>query len=160
GQPVALAPKVFDTLTILVRNSGQLVSKDDFMKQLWSGVFVEEVALAQNISQLRKALSDTEGMHIIQTVPKRSYRFTLPVRLVEDAPETKETKERPQQEPARPAPRRTNVSMKRALFVLAGLAIFLAATLSFQWITQPSELRLLRTTAITTSGRAEPWGGI
>ena len=161
GQQVALAPKVFDTLVILVRNAGQLVSKDDFMKQLWPGVFVEEVALAQNISQLRKALGDsTEGMQIIQTVPKRGYRFTLPVRLVDDSPAAEEKHGRPQEETARPASRRTNTPLKRAIFVLGGLAIFLAATLSFQWITQPSELRLLRTTAITTSGRAEPWGGI
>src|SRR5215467_9074638 len=86
GQPVALAPKVFDTLVILVQNAGQLITKDDFIKQLWPGVFVEEVALAQNISQLRKALGgNAEDVQIIQTVPKRGYRFTLPVRVLDAA---------------------------------------------------------------------------
>src|SRR5262249_54148528 len=53
-----------------------------------------------------------------------------------------------------------NASVKRAIFVVSGLVLFLLVTLSFQWITQPSEPRLLRMTAITSSGRAEPWGGI
>jgi len=158
GQPVPLAPKVFDTLVILVRNAGQLITKDDFIKQLWPGVFVEEVALAQNISQLRKALGGSaDDVQIIQTVPKRGYRFTLPVRVMDTALKGEATS----QETPPEAPEHRSVGpMKRMIFVVAGLIIFLAATLSFQWITHPSEPRLLRTTAITTSGRAEPWGGI
>ena len=58
GQPVALPPKVFDTLLILLNSDGRLIDKNDFMGQLWPEVFVEDVALAQNISQLRKALRD------------------------------------------------------------------------------------------------------
>jgi DNA-binding winged helix-turn-helix (wHTH) protein/Tol biopolymer transport system component len=157
GKQVALAPKVFDTLVILVQNAGQLITKDDFMKLLWPGVFVEEVALAQNISQLRKALGGN-GEDIIQTVPKRGYRFTLPVRVLDAA---RKTEEAPSQERlAKPPEPRAAGPLKRMAFVVAGLFIFLAATLSFQWITHPSEPRLLQTTAITSSGRAEPWGGI
>jgi len=159
GQPVSLAPKVFDTLVILVQNAGQLITKDDFIKQLWPGVFVEEVALAQNISQLRRALGgNADDVQVIQTVPKRGYRFTLPVRVLDTPPTGKEA---PSQEtPAEPPDRCAAGPLKRMAFVVAGLGIFLAATLSFQWITAPSEPRLLRTTAITSSGRAEPWGGI
>jgi len=44
---------------------------------------VEEVALAHNISQLRKALRDTtEQPRLIETVPKRGYRFIAAVRQV------------------------------------------------------------------------------
>lgn len=162
GQAVNLAPKVFDTLVILAENAGQLITKDDFMRQLWPGVFVEEVALAQNISQLRKALGDSpDGAKIIQTVPKRGYRFVLPVRVRQDSPEAQETPEPPHAIAAgAPTTRQANPSIKRAIFVAAGLILFLVATLSFQWITHPSEPRLLRMTAITASGGAEPWGGI
>src|SRR5215469_13222737 len=74
GRPVLLTPKVFETLLILVQSQGRLIEKDDFMRHLWPGVFVEEVALAQNISQLRKALGDGKnGTRIIQTVHKRGY---------------------------------------------------------------------------------------
>src|SRR5271166_5304026 len=83
GRSVALAPKVFETLLVLLNSDGRLVDKNDFMGQLWPEVFVEDGALAHNISQLRKALSDGEnGTQMIQTVPKRGYRFAVPVRRV------------------------------------------------------------------------------
>jgi TolB-like protein/DNA-binding winged helix-turn-helix (wHTH) protein/Flp pilus assembly protein TadD len=80
GQPVALTPKVFDTLVLLVENAGRLVTKDEFMKQVWADAFVEEATLAQTVSQLRKALGHSE---IIETVPKKGYRFLGPVKLVD-----------------------------------------------------------------------------
>jgi DNA-binding winged helix-turn-helix (wHTH) protein len=80
GQPVLLTPKVLDALILLVENAGHLVEKDEFMKRLWPDSFVGDDALAQNISLLRKALSDSNGApDYIATVPKRGYRFTLAV---------------------------------------------------------------------------------
>lgn len=80
GQPVSLTPKVLDALILLVENAGHLVEKDEFMKRLWPDSFVGDDALAQNISLLRKALSDNDGtLDCIATVPKRGYRFTLAV---------------------------------------------------------------------------------
>jgi eukaryotic-like serine/threonine-protein kinase len=85
GQPVALTPKVFETLLILLKSEGRLIDKDDFIRQLWPGVFVEDVALAKNISYLRRALGDGKnGVDLIQTVPKRGYRFGAPVRKVSE----------------------------------------------------------------------------
>jgi len=72
GEPIALTPKVFDTLVLLVQNAGRLITKDEFMSQVWADAFVEDATLAQSISQLRKALGDSE---IIETVPKKGYRF-------------------------------------------------------------------------------------
>jgi DNA-binding winged helix-turn-helix (wHTH) protein len=54
GSGVPLGPKVFDTLLVLVENAGRLVTKDEFMKRVWPDSFVEDLALTQNISQLRK----------------------------------------------------------------------------------------------------------
>jgi len=56
GKPVSLAPKAFDTLLLLVQNHGHLLEKDAFLKQVWPDSFVEEVALAHSISQVRKVL--------------------------------------------------------------------------------------------------------
>ena len=85
GEPVALTPKVFDTLVFLVENAGRLITKDEFMKQVWADAFVEEATLAQSISQLRKALGDTD---LIETVPKKGYRFLGTVKLVEATPQS------------------------------------------------------------------------
>ena len=78
---VALAPKTFDTLLLLVTNSGQVLKKDEMMKQLWPDTFVEEGTLAQYISLLRKALGDSAGW--IENHPRRGYRFTAPVEEIE-----------------------------------------------------------------------------
>src|SRR6266852_8645969 len=80
NQPVPLAPKAFETLVLLVENSGHLLTKEELMKRLWPETFVEEVNLAQNISAVRRALDDkTGGAQYIETVPKGGYRFVGPV---------------------------------------------------------------------------------
>lgn len=83
NQPVAITPKVFETLLILVRHSREVVSKDELLKGVWPDAFVEESNLSQNIFVLRKALGDTaEDRHYIATIPGRGYRFVAEVRTV------------------------------------------------------------------------------
>jgi len=80
GKAVPLAPKVFDTLSILVENSGHILEKDELMTKLWPNTFVEESSLSQNIFQLRKVLAeDTPDLQYIETIPKRGYRFSADV---------------------------------------------------------------------------------
>jgi DNA-binding winged helix-turn-helix (wHTH) protein/tetratricopeptide (TPR) repeat protein len=81
---VALSPKAFDTLLVLVRNSRRIVEKDELLKSVWPGTFVEEATLAQNIHTVRQALGGNEGEQYIQTVPKRGYRFVAKVTEVKD----------------------------------------------------------------------------
>lgn len=83
GRMTPLPPKVFDTLLVLVENSGRVVSKDELMQSLWPDTFVEESNLTQNISQLRRALGDgTADAQYIETIPKRGYRFIASVQLL------------------------------------------------------------------------------
>jgi DNA-binding winged helix-turn-helix (wHTH) protein/Flp pilus assembly protein TadD len=79
-QPVPLTPKAFDLLVVLVRRSGHLVTKDDLLREVWPGTFVEEVNLTVHISGLRKALDrGGKGSAMIETVPTHGYRFVAPV---------------------------------------------------------------------------------
>lgn len=83
--PVPLTPKVFDTLVVLVLNSGHVVSKDDLMREIWPDTNVEEANLTQNVFTLRKVLDPHhQGSSYIETVPKRGYRFIANVRKVLD----------------------------------------------------------------------------
>ena len=85
GKSVSLAPKAFEVLLVLVENAGRLVDKDDLMKRLWPGTFVEEANVAKHVSLLRRILSEaTNGREYIETVPKRGYRFVAEVREVEE----------------------------------------------------------------------------
>ncbi|MBI3650879.1 MAG: tetratricopeptide repeat protein [Acidobacteria bacterium] len=86
-QPLALAPKVFDTLLILVENHGHIVEREALMNRVWADSFVEEGNLTYTISILRKILAATpEGANCIETVPKRGYRFKALVQKIEDRP--------------------------------------------------------------------------
>jgi DNA-binding winged helix-turn-helix (wHTH) protein/TolB-like protein len=87
GAIVWLTPKAFDTLLALVENSGRVLSKDELMNRVWPDSFVEEANLAQNVSTLRKALGEnTDGIKYIETLPKRGYRFVIPVQKVATEP--------------------------------------------------------------------------
>jgi TolB-like protein/DNA-binding winged helix-turn-helix (wHTH) protein/Tfp pilus assembly protein PilF len=85
GEVVALTPKCFDILWKLVENRGHLVGKDELMKTIWPDSFVEEGNLTQNISLLRRALSESsEEPQYIETVPRHGYRFVAEVREVQE----------------------------------------------------------------------------
>ena len=76
GNPVPLPPKAFDLLVVLVERAGRLVTKDELLKAVWPGTFVEEANLPYTVSLLRKALGDDgEPYQFIETVSKRGYRF-------------------------------------------------------------------------------------
>src|SRR5262245_31650384 len=81
---VALTPKSFDTLLVLVENRGSVLSKEELMRLVWPDQFVEENNLAQNIHLIRKSLHDgTGGVKFIETIPKRGYRFVAQVEALE-----------------------------------------------------------------------------
>jgi TolB-like protein/Tfp pilus assembly protein PilF len=83
GRPVSLAPKVFETLLLLVERGGSVIGKSEMMSELWPDRYVEEANLTQNIFTLRKALGESESKdQYIETVPKRGYRFVMPVKEV------------------------------------------------------------------------------
>ena len=80
GKAIALKPKVFETLLVLIRNSGRVMDKDELMQQVWPDTVVEEVNLAHNISVLRKALGQKlDENRFIITVPGRGYGFVASV---------------------------------------------------------------------------------
>lgn len=83
GKPIALTPKVFDTLVLLVERAGHVVSKDELMKLLWPRGYVDESNLTKHIWLIRRALDDGEhDSRFIETVPKLGYRFVAPVATV------------------------------------------------------------------------------
>jgi pimeloyl-ACP methyl ester carboxylesterase len=85
GTDIPLRLKVFDTLCVLVENSGRLLTKDELLQAIWPGTVVEENNLNHNISVLRKALSEKlTGQTYIETVPRVGYRFAAAVQP--DAP--------------------------------------------------------------------------
>ncbi len=90
GKAVALFPRCFDALLLLVERRGELLDKDFLLQALWPDVVVDENSLAKVISELRRALGEgpREGGSIV-TIPRRGYRFVGEVavhRQVDRAP--------------------------------------------------------------------------
>ena len=84
GQPIALMPKAFDTLLLLVENRGRLLNKEELMRSIWPDAVVEGNSLNRSVSVLRKTLGESHGQaKYIETVPKHGYRFLAPVVEIE-----------------------------------------------------------------------------
>lgn len=85
GKPVAMTPKVFDTLLVFVQNSEKLLSKDELIRIIWEGSIVEQSNLSQNIFVLRKILGENPHEHrYLVTLPTRGYLFVAKVRKLYD----------------------------------------------------------------------------
>ncbi|MBX3277702.1 MAG: winged helix-turn-helix domain-containing protein [Acidobacteria bacterium] len=81
GVVLPLTPKAFDTLLLLVENSGHVLGRKQLLETLWPDAVVEENTLTQNIAAIRKALGEGQNsQRYIETVPKTGYRFVAPVR--------------------------------------------------------------------------------
>jgi DNA-binding winged helix-turn-helix (wHTH) protein/predicted Zn-dependent protease len=83
GQSGHLHEKAFQTLCILVRNGGRLVTKKELLDQVWPDSFVEENNLDKCIHAIRQALDERrEGEKYIETVRKHGYRFVRDVKRI------------------------------------------------------------------------------
>jgi Tol biopolymer transport system component/DNA-binding winged helix-turn-helix (wHTH) protein len=119
GLMVPLTPKVYETLVLLVKHQGSIVTKQTILETLWPDVFVEESNITFNITMLRKALGDTKRPSLyIETVPRRGYRFKTQVRELESdlAPP------KPVADVAAPLFER-----KRTVLFLSGVVLFILA---------------------------------
>ena len=81
-ETVALTPKAFEVLLLLVQHSGEIISKDQLMQAVWPDSFVEESNLTQTVFMLRKALGETADKRYILTAQGRGYKFVPEVREV------------------------------------------------------------------------------
>jgi DNA-binding winged helix-turn-helix (wHTH) protein/Tol biopolymer transport system component len=82
---VALTPKAFDLLQVLVTHADRVVEKDELMKRIWPDSFVGEDSLTQNVAVLRKVLGDaSDSPKYIATIHKHGYRFVACVREIRE----------------------------------------------------------------------------
>lgn len=116
GEPVALGPKVVETLLALVERPGDVLSKAFLLDRIWPEGFVEEANLSQNVHVLRKAFRHYGGAEPIETIPRRGYRLTAPVRRIADG----QARRVPI---ARHAPSRGMSAVAGAAFVAASLVL-------------------------------------
>lgn len=80
GEPVKTEPQVFDLLHVLVRNAGELVTRDQIIEEIWGGRIVSESSISARTNAARKAVGDSgKEQAIIKTVTRRGLRLVAPV---------------------------------------------------------------------------------
>lgn len=90
-QSVRLGPVNMKVLLVLIDSAGKVVSRNSLFEQVWPNQLVSDDTLTRCISDLRgqlKSLSPQEKL--IETVPKRGYRWLLPAASGQPKPETQE----------------------------------------------------------------------
>jgi len=89
GLRVRLQEQPFQLLAMLVEHSGEVVTREELQKKLWSAdTFVDfDHGLNKAISKIREALGDSaESPRFVETVARRGYRFLAEVKSAEAAP--------------------------------------------------------------------------
>jgi predicted ATPase/DNA-binding winged helix-turn-helix (wHTH) protein len=71
GVALRIGTRAFDILELLIRQQGQLVTKEQILQRVWPDTVVEENNLQVHISALRKALGSDRDL--IRTIPGRGY---------------------------------------------------------------------------------------
>jgi len=85
GEARRITPKAFEVLLFLAQNGNRVVSKQEIFDRVWGDSFVTDNALTRVIREVRQVLEDdADSPTYIETVPKRGYRFLMPVELVEE----------------------------------------------------------------------------
>ena len=78
--PITIGSRALEILAVLVARPGELVTRDEIIKEVWPGTIVEYSNLPVQIATLRRILDrDRQNGSCIQTVAGRGYRFVAPV---------------------------------------------------------------------------------
>lgn len=129
GELVPLAPKLFETLLVLVERSGEVLGKDELLELIWPDSFVEENNLSQTIFQLRKILGAQNGESAyIETISRRGYRFVGEVREVS----VQISEPSPKMSIASAAPPTKNLPVRGIGVGVVGVVLLVASLIGFQ----------------------------
>jgi len=85
NETVRLETRTMRLLVCLAERAGEVVSLDQLLSDVWSGVVVTPDSVYQAIKSLRRTLGDdSKQPTYIATVPKLGYRLIAPVRVATD----------------------------------------------------------------------------
>src|ERR1700723_2987613 len=105
GRRLKVQDQPLKILAALLQRPGEIVTREELRQLIWPeqsvGDFDHAINLA--ITKLRSTLGDSAVVpHLIETLPRRGYRFIAPLKEETDAPPAPITA--PPQEPTLPSP--------------------------------------------------------
>ena len=81
GKPVRLEPKPLKLLSLLLRNHGEVITREEIVAEVWEGRVTVDHTISTAVGKLRKALAEVSAISI-ETVPRTGYRLTGEVERV------------------------------------------------------------------------------
>src|SRR5215510_3831277 len=80
GRTIKLEPRTMRLLLCLAEKPGKVLSSQQLLDSVWTGVVVGPASVYQAVSSLRKLLGDTDPEPTyIATVSRKGYRLVAPV---------------------------------------------------------------------------------
>ena len=89
GVRLRIQEQPFRILELLLRQSGEIVTREELRRALWpEGTHVNfDGSLNAALKKLRAALQDdAENPRFVETVPRQGYRFVAPVHVINEVP--------------------------------------------------------------------------
>jgi len=84
GRDVALSPKAFEVLQLLIEHRPDVVDKQTIATRVWPDTHVSDASLTVVVAEIRRALGDaTESPRFIRTAHRRGYAFIADVEETE-----------------------------------------------------------------------------
>jgi cholera toxin transcriptional activator len=170
GVKVKLQEQPFQVLAILLRRSGELVTREELRQSLWpADTFVDfDHSLNTAINKIREVLGDSaSNPQFVETVPKRGYRFIAKVESIGSVAEPIESAVEsdtltPESLNELPSPQRSTARFLFAAVQMMYLAIYIGALAKLDRIhdilaaMEPGSARLLQAVILLTAVLAIP----
>lgn len=162
SETVKLEPRTMAVLVYLANRAGEVVTREELEREVWSGRVVGYEALSNTIAKLRRAFDDhPQQPQVIETVPKAGYRLIAEVEDIAEPvhPEFADSQGSPAPDAASGSPEQQDASSGsdaaapgapprdtpgiRRLLVVGGLVLALLAAAGATWHLQwnPAESR-------------------
>lgn len=140
GKRVRLPAQPFQLLVMLLERPGELVTREEICRKLWSGdTFVDfDRGMGTAVNKIREVLNDSATEpRFVETLPRRGYRFIAPIRPAAEPPQ--------ESSPASSEQRANwedlwKLSLGRAIWVGA-VAVLLVSTVAGGFLLRPHPVR-------------------
>ena len=125
GETAQLEGRTLRLLLCLAEHAGEVVSIDDLLNQVWTGVTVSPDSVYQAVASLRRQLGDdSKQPTYIATVPRLGYRMVAAVSPWVDSPNGVDSSNAPKPRPRRKFAYTWAAGAVLCVAVIVGLVIY------------------------------------
>ena len=158
GIKIKLTGQPFQILVILLEHPGELVTREQLQRRLWSSdTFVDfDRGLNAAINRVREALGDSaENPRFVETIPRKGYRFVAPVNGNSSASSLgteAEPKSKVRAWPKHP------LAIEVLPYIVAAVAVLMLITVLTWWRSSGRMTQITRYSQITADGQGKSSG--